>query len=164
MFENKSPLAAATFENAGVTLREAPDFILTLCAGSGISLRRELGVIPDFGTAAQINQNTYFRLAPEQILVVGPEPETRLCAATPLSSGRCRIEVCGAKARNLLASCAAVDFSAQAFPLNAVAMTAIHHTPVLIHALPDEGFHIYGLRTFAVSLWDWLLDVAQTLG
>ena len=163
MLEIKTPLADAKFESESVTLREAPDFTLTLCAGSANNLRRELGSLPDFGSAERAGKNKYFRLGLEQVLVFGPEPSTRLCTVTPLSSARVRIEVSGPKARALLAACAAVDFSPGEFGENAVALTGIHHMPVLIHATPDEIFHIYGLRTFAATLWDWLLDAAQTL-
>ncbi len=39
-------------------------------------------------------------------------------------------------------------------------MTGIHHTPVLIHCTGENSFHIYALRTFALSLWEWLVDAA----
>ncbi|HEY4996233.1 MAG TPA: hypothetical protein VII21_08045, partial [Aestuariivirga sp.] len=109
------------------------------------------------------NRNTFFRNGPNQVLVLGPVIETRNCASTSLSSGRARIEVTGPKASLLLGAVAATDFSPAAFGVNAFAQTAIHHTPVLIHALPDGIYHIYGLRTFAQNLWDWLVDAAAGL-
>lgn len=163
MLEMKTPLSDAKFEAEGISLRELPDFTLTLYAGSANNLRREVGELPDFGVSRREKKNTLFRIAPEQVLVLGPELDPRLCAATPLSSARCRIEVSGTKARALLAACAAVDFSTKAFGPKAFALTGIHHTPVLIHALPEDIFHIYGLRTFAHALWDWLVDAAQGL-
>lgn len=163
MLEIKTPLGDAKFESANVTLREAAEFKLTLYAGSAGTLRRESIVVPEFGFAKREAKNIFFRVGPEQVLILGPDPQTSLCFVTPLSSARCRIEVAGPKARELLSACAAVDFSPSAFGTDSVAMTAIHHTPVMIHALPNEAFHIYGLRSFAVNLWDWLLDVAQNL-
>jgi len=164
MLEIKTPLNSASFASDGIALREAPDFTLTLYAGSANNLRRETGYLPEIGLAEKQRKNTFFRLGPEQLLVIGPEFETRLCAATPLSSGRIRIEIAGPKARALLSACAAIDFSAEAFGQNAYVQTGIHHTPVLIHALADDTFHIYGLRTFAQTLWDWLVDAAVGLG
>ena len=63
----------------------------------------------------------------------------------------------------LLSAVAPIDFSKAAFGVNAFAQTGIHHTPVLIHALPDGVYHIYGLRSFAQNLWDWLVDAAAGL-
>ena len=163
MLEIKTPLNGAKFETEGLGLREAPDFTATLYAGSNVSLRREVGELPEFGLAIAGNQHHVFRTAPHQVLVIGPELETRLCMATPLSSGRCRIEITGPKARALLSACAAIDFSPRAFGQNAYVMTGIHHMPVLIHALSDEVFHLYGHRSFAQSLWDWLVDAADGL-
>ena len=163
MLDARSPLGGAAFDADGISLREAPDFTLTLYAGSAISLRREVGEMPDFGHSLQANRNTFFRTGPNQVLVLGPVIETRNCAATPLSSGRARIEVTGPKASLLLGAVAAIDFSPAAFGVNAFAQTAIHHTPVLIHALPGGVYHIYGLRTFAQDLWDWLVDAAAGL-
>jgi len=40
------------------------------------------------------------------------------------------------------------------------AMTGIHHTPVLVHCVSDNRFEIYALRTFALSVHDWLTDAA----
>ena len=163
MLEARSPLAGAAFDAEGISLREAPDFTLTLYAGSTVSLRREVGDVPDFGQSLHANKNTFFRIGPNQVLVLGPVIETRNCAATPLSSGRARIEVTGPKAPALLSAVAAIDFSRAAFGVNAFAQTGIHHTPVLIYALPGGVYHIYGLRTFAQNLWDWLVDAAQGL-
>ncbi len=163
MLEIITPLNSVSFAAEGLALREAPDFTLTLYAGSANNLRRETGYLPDMGLAEKHRKNTFFRIGPEQVLVIGPEFDTRLCAATPLSSGRVRIEISGPKARALLAACAAIDFSAEAFGQNAYAQTGIHHMPVLIHALADDTYHIYGLRTFAQSLWHWLVDAAEGL-
>ena len=163
MLDARSPLGGAAFDAEGISLREAPDFTLTLYAGSAISLHREVGEVPDFGHSLRANKNTFFRLAPNQVLVLGPVIETRNCAATPLSSARSRIEVSGPKAQALLSAVAAIDFSLVAFGVNAFAQTGIHHTPVLIHALSSGVYHIYGLRTFSQSLWDWLVDAAAGL-
>jgi sarcosine oxidase gamma subunit len=39
-------------------------------------------------------------------------------------------------------------------------MTGIHHTPVLVHCTNENRFEIYALRTFALSVHDWLTDAA----
>jgi sarcosine oxidase gamma subunit len=39
-------------------------------------------------------------------------------------------------------------------------MTGIHHTPALVHCTSENRFEIYALRTFALSVHDWLTDAA----
>jgi methylglutamate dehydrogenase subunit D len=40
-------------------------------------------------------------------------------------------------------------------------MTGFHHTPVTIHCIGDNSFHIYALRSFALTVWEWLCDAAE---
>jgi methylglutamate dehydrogenase subunit D len=42
-------------------------------------------------------------------------------------------------------------------------MTGMHHVPVLIHCVGKNKFHIYVMRTFALSIWDWLVEAAAGL-
>ena len=164
MLEARSPLAGhAPLEFAGISLREAPGFTLTQYAGNERQLERELGVFPEFGKAEKADGRAFIRVAPNQVWVLGKELETRQRFATPLSSGRTRFALEGEKARALLASVAAVDFSRDAFRTGAVAMTGIHHTPVLVHCTGPEVFHIYAMRSFALSVWETLVDAAQAI-
>jgi sarcosine oxidase gamma subunit len=34
---------------------------------------------------------------------------------------------------------------------------------VLIHCTSDDTFHVYALRTFALGVWEWLVDAAEGL-
>lgn len=164
MLEARSPLAGhAPLEFAGITLREAPGFMLIQYAGSDRQLERDLGIVPAFGRVEKAEGRTFIRVAPKQVWVIGKEIEARQCHATPLSSGRTRFELTGEKARALLAAVAAVDFSREAFKTGAVAMTGIHHTPVLILCTGPESFHIYAMRSFALSVWETLVDAAQAV-
>lgn len=164
MLEQHSPLGGdARFETTGLTMREAGGFSLTQYAGTERTLFRELGVEAAFGKNEKSDGSTFLRISENQIWVIGKELETRQSLVTPLSSSRCRIALFGEKARMVLASCAAVDFSRANFGTGAYVMTGIHHTPVLIHCTGPESFHIYALRTFALSVWDWLVDAASGL-
>ena len=164
MLEQHSPLGGdARFEATGLTMREASGFTLTQYAGTERMLFRELGVEAAFGKNEKSDGSTFMRINENQIWVIGKELETRQSLVTPLSSSRCRIALFGEKARLLLASCAAVDFSRANFSTGAYVMTGIHHTPVLIHCTGPESFHIYALRTFALSVWEWLVDAASGL-
>ena len=161
MLEARSPLAGhAPLEYAGLSLKEAPGLVLTQYAGAERVLERELGILPEFGRAEKSEGRSFIRVAPQQVWVVGKPIETRQCHLTPLSSGRTRLSLEGEKARALLAHCAAVDFSKPAFGTGACAMTGIHHTPVLIHCTGPEAFQLYVMRSFALSVWETLLDAA----
>ena len=164
MLEALSPLVDhVAHEAEGLALREAPGFTLIQYAGVDRILARELGVDPQFGKVEKSEGRTFIRVAPRQIWVLGKEIETRQCCATPLSSGRTRFALEGEKARTLLAACAPVDFSRASFGTGAYVMTGIHHTPVLIHCTGPESFHIYAMRSFALSVWETLVDAAQGL-
>ncbi|MEO6609737.1 MAG: sarcosine oxidase subunit gamma family protein, partial [Aestuariivirga sp.] len=102
-------------------------------------------------------------VGPSQYWAVGPAPDTKGCFLTPLSSGRSRFVIEGVQARDVLASCAAIDFSPDAFKPGSVAMTGIHHTPVLIHCVSENTYHVYAMRSFALSVYEWLCDAAVGL-
>jgi heterotetrameric sarcosine oxidase gamma subunit len=163
MLEARSPIGPnAKFEIAGLVLGEAPGFELTQLAGEEKALKRALGDLPDFGQAIGTKDQTVMRISPSQVWVLGNLPKTNGLHATPLSSSRTRIAVEGEKARALLLACAAVDFDASTFKSGHFVMTGIHHTPVLIHCRKPNQFHIYAMRSFALSVWEWLVDAART--
>jgi len=164
MLETHSPLGTnASFETPGLSLREAPGFELTQLAGEEKALKRALGDLPDFGQATGSKGQTVMRVSPSQVWVLGELPRTIGLHVTPLSSSRTRIAAEGEKARALLSACSAVDFDASTFKSGHFVMTGIHHTPVLIHCRKPNQFHIYAMRSFALSVWEWLVDAAQTL-
>lgn len=162
MLEASSALGGETaFEREGIRIAEAPGFELTQVAGGETDLKAALGDLPGFGVALQQDGRMVFRVAPAQYWVLGSLPEPKGFFVTPLSSGRSRFLVEGAKARDVLASCAAIDFSAEAFRPGSFVMTGIHHTPALIHCTAQNTFHIYAMRSFALSVFEWLCDAAD---
>jgi heterotetrameric sarcosine oxidase gamma subunit len=147
--QRHSPLATTHFEGKGVTLAEASDFTLTQIAG-------------DAATLKSVSVQTVLRITPKQFWVLGPPTSPRAgLHLTPLSSSRTRLHLTGPNAKRLLATSAAIDFSVMK-PGDHVS-TGIHHTPVLIHCIGDDEFHIYAMRTFAQSVWDWLVDAADEI-
>jgi methylglutamate dehydrogenase subunit D len=164
MLDQRSALAIAKpFASPKLTMQESPDFTLTQVAGLEKDIKKALGKIPTtVGVALTDKERTMFRISPQQFwLVNGAAPtETTLVFVTPLSSSRTRIAIEGSAVRALLAKCSAIDFDARVFRPGLFAMTGIHHTPVLIHCLAENHFHIYALRTFALNTWDWLADAA----
>jgi methylglutamate dehydrogenase subunit D len=166
MLEARSPLEPqARFEAAGVTLSQAPDFTLTQVAGDGKALQTALGKLPaTVGTALEHGGRTLFRIGPKQLWVLGEAPSGAPgIYITPLSSGRSRIALEGPRARDVLSSCALIDFTSTHFKPGHFVMTGIHHTPVTIHCVGQNEFHIYALRSFALHVWAWLIDVAEGL-
>ena len=164
-------MAVAPFKGNDLAITERNEFSLIQISGFGKPFEKSLalavGKLPaKIGQAAVNGARTVLRLAPQQFWVVGPVADAfdrdlpEECQVTSLSSSRFRIHIEGQRTRQLLAHCAQVDFHASAFKPGNFAMTGIHHTPVLIHCSADNSFDIYVLRTFALNLWEVLVDAA----
>jgi methylglutamate dehydrogenase subunit D len=161
MLELRSAVNAAPHVGKQAELSEAPDFVLTQVAGSDASLQRAFANMPSrVGLAVTSGAQTLLRIGPKQVWILGTVPKsTTDIYVTPLSSSRTRFHLSGAGARDVLANCCAIDFSPKVFRPGQFVMTGIHHTPVLIHCIAENEFHIYAMRTFAHAVWDWLCDV-----
>jgi sarcosine oxidase subunit gamma len=85
-------------------------------------------------------------------------------AVTPLSHSRSCIFVEGSKARELLAKGVALDFHPDEFRRGQFALSALHHTTVLIHRSDTDRYEVHAMRTFAVSVWEWMIDAALPYG
>jgi len=172
MLREVSPLASVSaFTADGIRIAEEGGFALTQVSGFGKAFEKDLagviGKLPAKVGVAQVNDVcTVMRVAPQQYWCVGTAALPELpssCLVTPLSSARCRIRVEGDKARTVLSRAAAVDFGAKAFKPGHFVMTGIHHTPVLIHCTTADTFHVYAMRTFALGVWEWLVEAAEGL-
>jgi methylglutamate dehydrogenase subunit D len=164
MLEAQSPLGpSARFERDGIKLSEASGFTLTQVAGEDKVLKKALGKLPaKIGLALEQNGSTVFRVGAKQYWIFGEAvAASDGVYVTPLSSGRTRILLEGARAREVLARCALIDFGATQFKPGQFVLTGIHHTPATIHCIGDNSFHIYALRTFALNVWEWLCDAAE---
>lgn len=158
MLKVSSALASAKpYSSTLLTIVESPDFTLTQYAGTEKDLKKALGKLP-----AQVGvvQDNLLRVSPTQIWSLKEPQSASNCFVLALSSSRTRIEISGAPVRDVLAKCAAIDFHKSEFKPNTFAQTGIHHVPVLIQCVAGEIFHIYVLRTFALSIWDYLTDAA----
>jgi sarcosine oxidase subunit gamma len=160
--EGLKPVAAAS-----IRIEERPFATLVQVAGfaSGFATaaRAQLGKLPrDIGQAQEADGRILFLTGPRQLWVVSNEPLTltadKALTITPLSASRTRIEVEGPAARAILAKSIAVDFAHDAFRPGHFVMSGIHHTPVLVHCVGDDAFHVYAMRTFAQAVWEWLVD------
>ncbi len=170
MLDARSAMASAKpFVSEALTLREAPDFTIQqlswFTTADEKSLKQALGAMPlRVGSTAESDHGLLLRIGPRQLWCFGKLPEFYGdVLVTPLSSSRTRIEVAGAKSRDLLTHCAAIDFHENAFKPGHFVMTGIHHTPVTIHCIAENQFHLYALRTFGLSVWEWLVDASEGL-
>lgn len=135
-----------------------------------------LGALPDSPLEVlYAGDSLLLRTGPDQIWVVGREGaglEQRLQqavpsdmgAVAPLSHSRSRLFIEGAPARDVLMKGVPLDFHPDVFGIGQFAQTGIHHTPVLIHRTGTDRYEIYALRTFALTVWDWLIDAALEFG
>jgi methylglutamate dehydrogenase subunit D len=167
MLEVHSPLGtSARFEREGVTLSEASGFTLTQVAGDEKVLKKALGKLPaKVGVVLEHDGRTLFRIGPKQYWMLGEAiAASDGVYVTPLSSGRTPIMLEGERSREVLVRCALIDFDAAQFKPGQFVLTGIHHTPVTIHCMGENSFHIYALRTFALNVWEWLCDAAEASG
>ena len=164
MLERKSALASvAPCKSDLLQLSEARGFSLTLASG----ISSVPGAPPlRMGYAETHAGRLLMRVGPKQIWIIGPEhvdPAAELrgqCVLTPLSHSRTRIALEGPPARTVLAKGIALDFHPTAFTPGMFAQTGLRHTPVLVHCVSEDRFEIYALRTFALTVWEWLTDAA----
>ncbi len=172
MLERRSALASvAPYRSDLLQMGEARGFSLVQAAVFSKAAEKEIANITSklparVGIALEGYGRTLLRVGPKQFWFIGPADDDLAaklnghCAITPLSHSRTRIFLDGAPARAVLAKGIPLDFHEVAFKPGHFAMTGLHHTPVLIHCVSRNRFEFYALRTFAVSVWDWLTDAA----
>jgi len=135
----------------------------------GAALPAKPGVVTVAGTRRLL------KIGPEQFWILGPDADdlaAKLQAGidpgvgvvTPLSHSRTRITIEGALARDLLAKGIALDLHPDVFREGHFAQTGLHHTPVLLLRSGPNRYEILAMRTFALSVWDWLTDAAMPWG
>ena len=159
MLERRSALAtAAPYVSDTLQMGEVRGFTLMQITGTdkavGGKLPKEVGV------ALSRDGHTIFRIGPRQFWLLGDAPPqvSADCNVTPLSHSRTRIYLDGAPARDVLAKAILLDFHDSAFTPGMFAQTGLHHTPVLVHCISETRFELYAMRTFAMSVWEWLTD------
>ena len=168
MLDRRSALASARpYASPVLQIGEARGFSLLQVAGPAKAISPITGKLPaKVGTALQADGRTLMRTGENQFWIIGPENDDiaakldGIAILTPLSHSRTRIFIEGAPARDVLSKGIPLDFHPTVFKPGMFAMTGIHHTPVLVHCVSENRFEIYALRTFALSVHDWLTDAA----
>lgn len=136
-------------------------------------LEEIVGELP-FGCHRMPGETTIFRTGPHQFWIVGKDASLtdrlleatapEIGAVTPLSDSRVRIFVEGDCAVEILNKGIPIDLHASVFKVGRMALTGLHHTPILIHRAGERRFEIYAMRTFALTVWEWLADAALEFG
>lgn len=127
------------------------------------------------GMAGEAGARRIFCTGPEQFWVTAPSADNlaarlqevvpaAMGAVTALSHSRTRIFIEGAPVREVLVRSMPLDFHPAAFVVGQFALTGIHHTPVMVHRAGENRFEIYAMRSFALSIWEWLTDAALAFG
>lgn len=135
-----------------------------------------LGATPDrVETPIATSTGLLIRTGPLSFWLVGPAGGTNLQAARSalpraattvidLSSSRTRLYISGTAAADVLLKGIPVDLAPDAFAIGHVALTGVHHTPILLHRAATDRFEIYAMRSFALTVFEWLTDAALEHG
>ncbi len=133
-----------------------------------------LGALPtEVGSALESARITVLRLSVDQYWVATRDASivAELARAIPVSlgsvtllTGRIRLTVEGPEVRLLLCKGIALDLHPRRFKVGRLAQTELHHSAVVLLRTGESCFDLYILRSFAASIWDWLIDAALPIG
>ena len=140
-------------------------------------LESQLGAAPpkQVGKALAVGERLIMRTGPEQFWILGSatdelaatlgrEMNDRTGALTSLSHSRTRILIEGDRSRHVLSKGIAIDLHPSVFGPRDFAMTGLHHTPVLLMCSGADRYEVWAMRTFALTVWEWLVDAAWPEG
>lgn len=167
-------IAAAAYP--GATLRAVP-----FLAQVGIRLHPDgpaagrvaaaLGLpLPEANRVSESGGRRALWLGPDEWLVVAADGEERSLAGiledaigaegavVELSANRTGLELCGPEARDVLATCCALDLHPRAFGPGRCAQTLVQKAGVVIEQRDDETFLLLVRPSFAAYVAEWLLD------
>jgi sarcosine oxidase subunit gamma len=127
------------------------------------------------GEIVNVDGRRLLKTGAEQYWIIMPEGDDRSCSlqaavapgigmVTPLSHSRTCLFIEGVAASELSARGIALDFHPDVFGVGQFALTGLHHTPVLIHRSGENRYELFAMRTFALSVWEWLTDAALSFG
>ncbi len=176
----------------GISLRERPNLSIIQVAAYADTAERTGAVIQSLiGALPPPEPNRSVLVESTQICWIGPnkwwiiETDQRLradsiadsiadalasrlgndAAVTTQGHGRSSLRLSGPGARDLLAKGCTLDFHPRRFSAGHCAQTSLGHVNALINCIDDEPiFDLFILRSYAVSLWEWITDAAGEFG
>jgi len=124
------------------------------------------GVTHGGSRMVRITDDQYWWVAAnrEPMLQFARELPSPFGTLTMLSASRVRIRICGPAARDLLAKGIALDLHPSVFQPGDSALTGLHHTGVFLECIDSDCYELYVPRTYAQSIWEWLVDAALPFG
>jgi heterotetrameric sarcosine oxidase gamma subunit len=136
------------------------------CCGAQPPVELFRGVTCGDSHLVRITRHQYWWIAAGSASMVRLAQELPAAAGTVtmLSAGRVRIRITGPAARDVLAKGIALDLHPAAFQVGRSAQTGLHHTGVFLERVGDDSYEIYVQRTYAESIWEWLIDAALPSG
>ncbi len=89
---------------------------------------------------------------------------TSKAVVTELGHSRTIIRVSGPNARELIARFLAIDLDPAVFPAGRVTAAGLHGLGVTLHHVSDGTYDLYLPRTFALSLFEGIVEIAEQWG
>jgi len=136
------------------------------CCGAGLPVELYRGIICGDSRLVRITQHQYWWIAArsDSMIRLARELPAAAGTVTMLSAGRVRLRITGPKARDVLARGISIDLHPAVFQVGRGAQTGLHHTGVFLERVGDDSYEIYVQRTYAESVWEWLIDAALPFG
>jgi sarcosine oxidase subunit gamma len=123
-------------------------------------------VLPRASRAAVAGDVAALWFGPRRFLLVGPGLHRRLegggAALVDQSHARTVVRVAGPRCRDVLAKGTGIDL--ERFAENDVALTRLGHVAVALHGAGAEAIDVFVARSYALTLWEWLLEAAEEYG
>jgi sarcosine oxidase subunit gamma len=122
--------------------------------------------LPHANRAAVTGEVVALWFGPRRFLLIGPGLHGRLersgAALVDQSHARVVIRVAGPRRRDVLAKGTGIDL--ERFAADDVALTLLGHVAVALHGASAEAIDVFVARSYALTLWEWLLDAAEEYG
>ncbi len=136
------------------------------CCGAGLPVELHRGVTSGDSHLIRITPRQYWWIAArgDSMLRLARELPAAAGTVTMLSAGRVRLRITGPQARDVLARGISLDLHPAVFQVGRGAQTGLHHTGVFLERVGDDSYEIYVQRTYAESIWEWLIDAALPFG
>jgi sarcosine oxidase subunit gamma len=157
----------AAFAGRGLRLDEAPAAPLLHLEGPGAGAAAALGLaaLPPPGRAARIGSAVLLPVGPGTFLLLGgdkpAESLTRdFAPVLDMTDAWTRLSLSGANAKTLLAKGSALDLHDRHFPVDACAAAGFARLRVVLWRRGEMSYDLLVGRSYALSLWDWLMDAA----
>lgn len=140
---------------------------ITLKARTGITIH-DLQVWPEARNqiTSQIAAVEAVWFGPDRWLLVNADLEINTSEGllVDISHGMSVIRLSGPKLRELLSKGSNIDLRPKNFAAGSVAMTQLDHIHVTLKMVTDDCVDIFFRRSYAVSLYEWLLSGAREYG